>query len=137
MIDGMAGAIAHDKAPKLREAVEEALRATPGLTDNARAAFSRLVDVLETSGDAVVFAVEATVSTSQAAALLGVSRMTIVRLIDRGELHAEAGGVHRRVPVSELERYQAENRYRKRAAMTKLAGDITETTPPDQVIETR
>lgn len=121
----------------MRDAVDEALRATPGLTDAARAAFSRLVDVLETGADAVVFPVEATVTTSEAAALLGVSRMTVVRLIDRGELPAETSAVHRRIPVSGLARYQADSQSRRRSALAELADDITETTPTDRVVETR
>ncbi|NYG35536.1 helix-turn-helix domain-containing protein [Janibacter alkaliphilus] len=133
----MAGAIAHEKAVQLREAVDEALRGTPEITDTARAAFARLLDVLESSDDAVVFPAEATISTSQAAALLGVSRMTVVRLVDRGDLQAETSAVHRRISVSELARYQAEAQSRRRSAMTELAGDVTAATPADRVIETR
>lgn len=133
----MAGAIAHDKASQLREAVDEALRGAPEITDSARAAFARLLDVLESSDDAVVFPAEATISTSQAATLLGVSRMTVVRLVDRGQLRAETSAVHRRIPVSELARYQAETRTRRRSAMAELASDVTEATPADRVIETR
>jgi hypothetical protein len=33
--------------------------------------------------------------------------MTVVRLVRRGELAAEAGAVHRRIRVSELARYQS------------------------------
>lgn len=133
----MAGALTHDNASQLRAAVDEALRAAPDITDSARAAFARLVDVLDSSDDAVVFPAEATISTGQAAALLGVSRMTVVRLVDRGEMRAEAGGVHRRIAVSELARYQQETQARRRAAMANLAGDVTEDTPADRVIQTR
>lgn len=133
----MAGAITHDKASRLRDAVDEALRGTPGVTDSARAAFARLADVLESSDDAIVFPAEETISTSQAAALLGVSRMTVVRLVERGELRAETSAVHRRIPVSELARHQAEAKTRRRAAMAELAEDVTEATPPDRIIETR
>jgi excisionase family DNA binding protein len=133
----MAGVIAHDEAQHLRSALSEVLRASPELPAVALAAFGRLVDVLESSADAVVFPADATVSTQQAAALLGVSRMTVVRLIDRGELSAEAGAVHRRIFVSELARYQAESSHRRRTAMVELADDISEGMPPDQVIETR
>jgi excisionase family DNA binding protein len=133
----MAGVIAHDEAQHLRSALSEVLRALPELPAVALAAFGRLVDVLESSADAVVFPADATVSTQQAAALLGVSRMTVVRLIDRGELSAEGGAVHRRIFVSELARYQAESSHRRRTAMVELADDISEGMPPDQVIETR
>lgn len=122
---------------RLRDAVDEALRVAPDITDSARAAFARLVDVLETSDDAVVFPAEATISTSHAAALLGVSRMTVVRLVDRGEMRAVTNAVHRRIPVAELARYQAETRTRRRSAMAELAGDVTGDTPADRVIETR
>ncbi|MCT1656961.1 helix-turn-helix domain-containing protein [Brevibacterium luteolum] len=133
----MAGATKHERSSELRDVVDEALDTMPNLTDNVRAAFGRLIDVLESSGDAVVFPAEASLSTTQAADLLGVSRMTVVRLIDRGELHAGTSSVHRRIPVSELKRYQTEFRRRQRTAMSELAEDITATTPADRVIETR
>ncbi|MCT1922357.1 helix-turn-helix domain-containing protein [Brevibacterium luteolum] len=133
----MAGATKHERSSELRDVVDEALDTMPNLTDNVRAAFGGLIDVLESSGDAVVFPAEASLSTTQAADLLGVSRMTVVRLIDRGELHADTSSVHRRIPVSELKRYQTEFRRRQRTAMSELAEDITATTPADRVIETR
>jgi excisionase family DNA binding protein len=133
----MAGAIAHDEAQHLRTALSQVLRASPGLPATAREAFGRLVDVLESNADAVVFPADATVTTQQAGALLGISRMTVVRLIDRGELSAEGGAVHRRISVSELARYQADSARRRRAAIAELADDISESTPADQVIETR
>jgi excisionase family DNA binding protein len=133
----MARAIAPDTAEHLRAALDEVLRNAPEVPATALAAFGRLVDVLAVNADAVVFPADATVSTQQAAALLGVSRMTVVRLIDRGDLRAEGGAVHRRISVSELARYQAENSRRRRAAIAELADDIDEETPPDEVILTR
>lgn len=133
----MTSAITRDTSSQLRDVVDEALRTVPGLTDNARAAFARLVDVLESSDDAVVFPAEATISTSEAAALLGISRMSVVRLIDRGALQADISAVHRRIPVTELARYQTETRKRRRSALADLASDITDSTPADQVIATR
>lgn len=133
----MAGAIAQEAAQHLRAALDEVLRNSPEVPATALAAFGRLVDVLEANADAVVFPADATLSTQQAAALLGVSRMTVVRLIDRGELTAEGGAVHRRISVSELTRYQAESSRRRRSAIAELVDDIDEDTPPDEVIDTR
>lgn len=133
----MAGAIAQETAQHLRAALDEVLRSSPEVPATALAAFGRLVEVLEANADAVVFPADATVSTQEAAALLGVSRMTIVRLVDRGELAAEGGAVHRRISTSELARYQAESTRRRRSAIAELADDINEDTPPDRVIETR
>lgn len=133
----MAGAIAQDTAEHLRAALDKVLRDSPEVSATALAAFARLVEVLETSADAVVFAADATLSTQQVAALLGVSRMTVVRLVERGELSAEGGAVHRRIAVSELARYQAEASARRRSAIDQLAGELDEDTPPDEVIKTR
>jgi excisionase family DNA binding protein len=133
----MAGAIAQQTAQHLRAALDEVLRTSPEVSATALAAFACLVDVLETNTAAAVFAADATVSTQQAAALLGVSRMTVVRLVDRGELTSEGGAVHRRISVSELARYQAESSRRRRSAIAELADDIDEDTPPDEVIKTR
>lgn len=136
----MAGAIAHDQAQRLRAALEgvfQDLQDSPDVSDSTREAFLRLVDVLESSAAAVVLPSDTLVSTQQAADLLGVSRMTVVRLIDRGDLVAEGGGVHRRVAASELARYRQTSAGRRRAALDELTHEIGEDTPPDQVIRTR
>lgn len=136
----MTGAIAHDQAQRLRAALEGVfrdLKDSPDASDSARDAFLRLVDVLESNAEAVVLPSDTLVSTQQAAGFLGVSRMTVVRLIDRGELAAEGGGVHRRITASELARYRAVSTNRRRAALHDLAHEIGESTPPDQVINTR
>jgi excisionase family DNA binding protein len=136
----MAGAIAHDQAQRLRAALDRVFRESDGSVDvwgSARDAFLRLVDVLESSAEAVVLPSDTVISTQKAADLLGVSRMTVVRLVDRGELAAEGGGVHRRIAVSELARYQAARAARRRTALRGLAQEIDEGTPPDRVINTR
>jgi len=137
----MTGRIAHDTAEQLRAAIADVLDDSPeagaGTESPARDALLRVVAVLESSGGAVVLPADALVSTQQAAELLGVSRMTVVRLIDRGELSAEGGGVHRRISAGEIERYRAAAAARKRAALHDLAQDLPEDMPADQVISTR
>lgn len=140
MIEDMNGAIAHDQAERLRSVLDEVFReleGAPDVPDSARDAFLRLVDVLESNADAVVLPSDTLISTQQAAELLGVSRMTVVRLIDRGDLAAEGGGVHRRVSASELVRYRAASASRRRAALRGLAQEIDDDTPPDEVVSTR
>lgn len=136
----MTAAIAHGQAQRLRQALDRAFHEAGGpqeISDAARDAFLRLVDVLESSAEAVVLPSDTLMSTQQAADLLGVSRMTVVRLIERGELSAEGGGVHRRIAASEVARYQAASSGRRRAALQALAQEIGDETPPDQVINTR
>ena len=133
----MPGALAHDQAQRLRAALEEALGDPAEAPDAVRAAFEQLVEVLESSPDAVVLPSEATISTGQAAELLGVSRMTVVRLIDRGHITADNGGTHRRIPASELARYRSRTFDRRHAALQRLAGEIGDDTPPDTIVTTR
>lgn len=136
-VGGVAGVIAQSTATQLRAVIDDALGAHHDVPAAVVAALGRLVDVLETSPDAVIFPAEQTISTQQAAALLGVSRMTVVRLIDRGELAADTAAVHRRIPVSELARYQRESKARRSTALDELAQDIAADTPPDEAISTR
>lgn len=137
----MKGAIAHDQAQRLRAAVDDVFResARGGGDDapSARGALMSLVDVLESSPAAAVFPLDELLTTGQAAELLGVSRMTVVRLIDRGMLAAQGGGKHRHVTVSELARYRGARSAARRRALDELAADIDDRAPVDQIISTR
>lgn|GEM_PF-840241 len=137
----MTGVIAHDKAQRLRSAIADALGSSVGdgaeAPDVVQATLFRLVEVLESSDGAVVLPADALMSTQQTAELLGVSRMTVVRLIDRGEIAAEGGGVHRKIAAAEIDRYRADTQLRRRAAVRELAQDITDDLPADRVVGTR
>lgn len=136
----MSGAIAHEQAERLRAAVDEVLPRAAGeevAASAPRDALLRLVDVLESNADAAVFPADGTVGTGEAATVLGVSRMTVVRLIERGELRAQGGSVHRRIPVSELARYRAARSHRRRTALDAMAREIDSQTPADQIVTTR
>jgi excisionase family DNA binding protein len=136
----MAGATERKQTSELRSAVEKMfaeLQESSEVSDSARDAFFQLVDVLESSTNVVVLPSNELMSTQQAADLLGVSRMTVVRLVDRGELAAEGGGVHRRISAEELARYQKSSAERRRSAISDFAAEIDENTPPDEIIRTR
>ncbi|GAB2686991.1 hypothetical protein [Barrientosiimonas humi] len=60
-----------------------------------------------------------------------------MRLIDRGGLGREGGGVHRRISAAELERYRQTRAELRRSAVRELAQGIADDTPPDRVISTR
>lgn len=138
--DVMAGAIAHEQAQRLRAAVDDVfqrLRGPESGRTSPRDVLLHLVDVLESSPDAVVFPSDAVVGTQQAAELLGVSRMTVVRLIDRGELKTVGGGVHRRIAASEIARYHAARSDQRAAALQALAREIGDDTPADRIVATR
>lgn len=136
----VAGAIAHAQAEELRSALDGMLRELSGpreVSPSAREAFFTLIDVLESSREAVVLPFDSVLSTQQAADLLGVSRMTVVRLVDRGQLATAGGGVHRRISASELARYRSAASARRSAGLRELAQEIGPETPPDEVVRTR
>lgn len=132
----MTGAMKRDEVAELQVVIDE-LSAEHSLSEPVRGALAQLLDALESSSAVVIFPADSFVSTTQAADVLGVSRMTITRLVDRGDLAAEGGGVHRRIPVRELARYRSERAQRRRSALRSLAQEIDEDTPPDAVVETR
>lgn len=50
---------------------------------------------------------EEEVSTSQAARMLGMSRPTLINLLEKGDIPFRKVGTHRRVPVVDLLKYRA------------------------------
>lgn len=58
-----------------------------------------------------------TMTTQQAADFLGISRPTLVRLLEAGDIAYDRPGRHRRVRLEDLVAYQAEFRIERRAAL--------------------
>lgn len=88
-------------------------------------AYQVLVKVVESmgAGKAITVApLDQRLTTQEAANFLGISRPTLVKLIDRGEIAHErpAGGRHRRVRLSDLVDYQRRMRAERRAALDDL-----------------
>lgn len=92
----------------LRDAIEgggDTLEVTLRLP--ARTA-EKILTLLQAEGvsGAVVVPVKDLYSTTEAAAMLGVSRPTLMKLLDSGELEAEMVGTHHRIPAGEIVAYQ-------------------------------
>lgn len=88
-----------------------------------------LSDVLEATAagdDAIVVRTPDEVSTEQAATVLGVSRPTVVRMIDSGRLPAHMVGTHRRVQLRDLLALRDETAKRRRAALERMVDDAEE-----------
>jgi excisionase family DNA binding protein len=61
-----------------------------------------------------------TMTTQQAADFLGISRPTLVRLLEAGDIAFDKPGRHRRVRLEDLVAYQANFRSERRAALREL-----------------
>lgn len=61
-----------------------------------------------------------TMTTQQAADFLGISRPTLVRLLEGGEIPYEKPRRHRRVRLQDLVEYQTRSRVERRAALREL-----------------
>lgn len=86
------------------------------------------------AGKAVTVAPEATLlTTQQAADLLGVSRPTVVRLIDAGSLPSERHGNRRRIRLGDLLSYREQRRAEQYAMLAATAVDIDDEDDIDQV----
>lgn len=62
-------------------------------------------------------------STSEAAQLLGVSRPTLVRLLESGEIPFDKPGRHRRVRLADLLAHQQRSRRHRAAVLDQMVAD--------------
>jgi excisionase family DNA binding protein len=88
-----------------------------------------LVEVLEAfaEGDRpLVVRASGDLTTEQAAVLLGVSRPTVVRMIDRNKLPAHKVGTHRRLALRDVLAYQALSSSRRRGALDEMTRQAEE-----------
>jgi excisionase family DNA binding protein len=63
----------------------------------------------------------ALLTTQEATELLGISRPTLVRLLEDGAMAYEQRGSHRRIMLSDLLAYQASMRRERREALDRMA----------------
>lgn len=75
-------------------------------------------------GQAVSFApTSQQLTTQQAAELLGISRPTLIKLLEAGRIPYETPGRHRRLRLSDVLAYRELRRTEQRAALRELAQD--------------
>lgn len=83
-----------------------------------------LMDILKetAAGKAVsLVAIDADVTTQQAATILNVSRPFVVGLIDKGLLPMRMVGNQRRLPLRDVLAYKADNRAKRRETLREMA----------------
>jgi excisionase family DNA binding protein len=110
------------------------------LPDEVYQVLKNVVDAMS-QGLAITVAPHNTqLTTQEAADLLGVSRPTLVRLLEDGEIPFELRGRHRRVMLADVIAYQERARAKRRATldeMTRTAAEDGTDDTADGFIETR
>lgn len=86
------------------------------------------------NGQAITIAPHETILTTQGAAdLLGISRPTLVRLLEAGEIPFTQPGRHRRVSLADLIAYQQRERNSRLQTLDVMTGEAAEDDSYDRV----
>jgi excisionase family DNA binding protein len=76
--------------------------------------------------DVVVGSQDTYLTTQEAADFLGVSRPTMVKLLEAGEVPFERPNSHRRVRLGDLASYEQAERLRRRAVLDEMADEFSD-----------
>ncbi len=93
------------------------------------AVVTALAEILEAAADgkqALVLRAPEDLTTEQAAAVLGVSRPTVVRLVESGKVPARMVGTHRRLSLSDVLAHREASAKRRAEALDGMARDAEE-----------
>ena len=118
-----------------REALQ-ALASHPRITtddgtvlDLPQSVLKALAEFLEAAADgerALVLRSPEDLTTEQAAAVLGVSRPTVIRLVEGGKLPARMVGTHRRLALGDVLAYREATVAKRRTALDEMTRDAEE-----------
>ncbi len=94
-------------------------------------ALEKILELLEAEGraGAVVVPVKEQFTTTEAARMLGISRSTLMKLIDSGEIDSVKVASHHRIPAPAILRYEkarTEGQHRTAKALEEFAHDAKE-----------
>lgn len=128
---------AHDHTDPLTPG-QHYLLSTPGsgqgveLPGQVLAVLRQVVGAMNAGQAVAVVPVAESVSTTQAAALLGVSRPTVVKLLEQGAMAYEQVRSHRRIDLGEVMAYRQARREAQHADLDALGGGDDE--PVEQML---
>lgn len=105
------------------------------LTEQLHEILKRVVYALSHGQSISILTRDQEISTQQAAEILGLSRPTVVRLIEDGELHAHVpGAVRRKLRLADVLAYREELRARRNKFITETSAELDDFTD-DEVAE--
>lgn len=102
------------------------------LTEQVHTLLKQVVSALSKGQSISILTRDEEITTQQAADILGLSRPTVVRLIDAGELTAHIPGTERRkLLLADVLAYREELRRRRNQFITESAAGYDDTDPDD------
>jgi excisionase family DNA binding protein len=105
------------QAPELVGANGERLRLPKAMYDVLR----QVAEALSSGMGVTVAPMNARLTTQEAADFLGISRPTLVRMLERGDIPMEKPGRHRFVRLADLVDYQQRQQEHRRAVLDRMA----------------
>lgn len=124
-LSALADLLAADHPVTLVDSADESSPGVP-VPDTVRAALRQVVDAMTHHQAVTVTGTNTVLTTQQAADLLGVSRPTLIRLLESGQLAYTTPSRHRRVRLEDLLNYQRRSAAVRRheiKAMTQEAAE--------------
>jgi excisionase family DNA binding protein len=91
------------------------------LPDSLRSFLAKLISLLNDGKSVHIVQNETTLTTVEAAAMLGVSRQFLINVLERGEIPYHLVGTHRRIYAHELLAYKAKRDGHRRKILGELA----------------
>jgi len=108
------------------------------LTPPLREVLSAAARAFAAGKEVVVGAQESYLTTQEAADFLGVSRPTMVKLLESGQVPFERPGHHRRVRLGDLAAYEVAERARRRVVLDQMSDDFADLSrQPESFVDTR
>ena len=109
---------------------------TVSLSADARDALGQILTLVASGSTVEVKPVTAWLTTSEAAAILHVSRPTLVHMLESGLIPYDQPGVHRRISRAAIDTFLAGRAQQRRAALDALTA-AEDPSVADEFVETR
>jgi excisionase family DNA binding protein len=96
------------------------------LPGSVREVLTRVAEVLASGRGVAVVPVDQELTTREAADLLGVSRPTLIKLLDAGEISYSRPNSSRRIPLEEVLAYKRRRSRKRRELLSEMTADAVE-----------
>jgi len=94
----------------------------------------QVVEAMQRGLSVTISPMSRTLTTQQAADLLGITRVTLVKLLEEQKIQFERIGTHRRVKLSEVLAFREARKVEQYAALEAFSAEADDDTPVDEVL---